>query len=245
MKSQRKTMLEEFQEYILSKKKKSDIISFLSIKSAEMLSILDRNLLTNKRKDEIMEFYLYFMENFFPILQKEIYDNWGEGGPLVLRLGDEICKEKLGEERKKYIRNSNPKRLAEAKDLAEILFAIRKNRKFTCFNGVDDFIDYFLPRTVPKEELKEAKEELVCLCLALINSKGNMMILTEEAGVVQAIAVGVNPDYTWFPVSASDLKEESLRTKDGIMLEPEDGVIYTELPPREKNGPDLHIVPKQ
>ena len=70
------TILEKFLKYIETNRKKSDIISFLSVMSAAAMAW--QTNIPEELIDELIEFTLYFEEYFSDSLSDEMMENWGD-----------------------------------------------------------------------------------------------------------------------------------------------------------------------
>lgn len=56
------TILEQFQRYINKNRRVSDIITFLSVKNAELIGLTAVGEVSEKLKSELYEFYDYFFD---------------------------------------------------------------------------------------------------------------------------------------------------------------------------------------
>ena len=90
-----KTILREFREYMVGREETADIIEFLSLQNSRWLLKSSNFDLTQKDKENLLEFYIFFMEKYGESTKKERRQMWGRE-PLVLRLGAMIKK---GEEK--------------------------------------------------------------------------------------------------------------------------------------------------
>lgn len=227
------TLLENFLEYLKTNKKKSDIMSFLSATNAQYLGMTHAGL-DDKKKKEVLDFAEYFMENFYDLMYEDMMENWGDD-PFILRLACNIMVEEHEKERRKVIESASAHIRKEARFLADVLFAIRKYRWFT-FNFQDGYIKYELPGTIPKNELRDAKEELLYCCTMMLESYGVAVVRTDCKDHQEVFGIRTSPKRCWEPVEAEVTKRASLVTPDGFELEPEDGVIYTEIQREDASG---------
>ena len=75
------TILESFKEYIKEHNREDDIIKFLSVKSAWLMTRIamsdmrGEDDLPEKEKEEIKDFYEFFINNFYSKYEKAIYRN--------------------------------------------------------------------------------------------------------------------------------------------------------------------------
>ncbi len=223
------TLLQQFTTYLETHKKKSDIIDFLSITNARYLSY-SRNLSEEKKK-EVREFADYFYDNFYDLMFPEMMANWGDD-PFILRLAEMLEHEEHVKERKKVIRGASANVRKEAATMADTLFAIREHRCFTLYYnyGEDTITGTFeLPMTIYRTELQDAKEELLYLCTIIVENRGTIVTRLLKGKQEEIFGIHVMPHGIWRPVSKEELRQASLVTPNGIKLEPEENVTYTEI----------------
>ena len=141
------TILQQFQKYLEKHKKVSDIIDFLSIQNARMICQAEKGV-SEQLKDELIEFYQYFMTNFDELTYSARIENWGME-PLVLRMADHFLYERHQQLREQYLAELPISVAMEAKFLCDTLFRIRKYRVFSFFADDDiyttslQFLNFF------------------------------------------------------------------------------------------------------
>ena len=224
------TLLEKFTKYLENHKKKSDVIKFLSVMNAKYIGM--QNRFSEQDKEEILAFAAYFDNNFYDIMYEDMMENWGQD-PYILRLADQILYEKHLAERKEIIKNASEAVKKEAKTLADTLFNIREYRCFTTsyFSPEEGAVSgqMELPKTIYKEELNDAKEELYYVCIQVVENRGSIVTRLIKKDHAEVFGIRVLPFGVWSPISKEEMQEASLVTPNGIELEPEEGVIYTDI----------------
>lgn len=224
------TLLEKFTKYLESHKKKSDVIKFLSVMNAKYIGM--RNQFSEKDKEEIIEFAAYFETYFYDIMYEDMMENWGQD-PYILRLAEQMVLEEHLVERKAVIKNASEAVKKEAKTLADTLFNIREYRCFTTsyFSPEQGTVSgqMELPKTIYKEELSDAKEELYYVCIQVVENRGSIVTRLIKKDHAEVFGIRVLPFGVWSPISKEEMQTVSLTTPNGIELEPEEGVVYTEI----------------
>ena len=121
----------------------------------------------------------------------------------------------------------------EAKTLAGTLFGIREYRCFTTsyFSPEEGAVSgqMELPKTIYKEELNDAKEELYYVCIQVVENRGSIVTRLIKKDHAKVFGIRVLPFGVWSPISKEEMQEASLVTPNGIELEPEESVIYTDI----------------
>lgn len=224
------TLLEKFTKYLESHKKKSDVIKFLSVINAKYIGM--RNQFSEKDKEEIIEFAAYFETYFYDLMYEDMMENWGQD-PYILRLAEQMVLEGHLAERKEVIKNASEAVKKEAKTLADTLFNIREYRCFTTsyFSPEEGAVSgqMELPKTIYKEELNDAKEELYYVCIQVVENRGSIVTRLVKKDHAEVFGIRVLPFGVWSPISKEEMQTASLTTPNGIELEPEEGVVYTEI----------------
>ena len=223
------TLIEQFSAFLEENKKKSDIIAFLE-EIGEQYQRYGENVPFEKA-EEAIEFADYFYENFYDVMQIEIMMKWGDD-PYILRLATALEYQMYSEERKNYIQSLLPAMRKEAETLADTLFSIRLERCFTFVYVEDENIIngvFRLPRVIRKRDLEDAKEELLFICCKLIQNKGVVITRITQKDHDEIFGIRVLPIGVWSPLTSEEVRSASLITANGIELEPEEGVVYTEI----------------
>lgn len=225
------TILERFRLYISKHKKKSDIINFLSVVNAELIGLGGMEKISTEKANEILEFADYFNENFYDIMFDDMMDNWGQD-PFVLRLADEIEDELYVQARNEYLSTLPEFIKTEAETLCDTLFSIRENKRLTfVFNDEDGYETEYveIPKSIPKQQLKDFKDNLLLGCVFCIEGYGAITVRLFKKDHEEIFGIRILPNGIWSPISKEEMREASLTTPDGIELEPEEGVVYTEI----------------
>ena len=212
------TLTESFVKFIERDESVKNILQFLSVKNAQYLAKYGLNKeFTKEEKEELYEFYSYFMENYGEETEKARYANWGTEA-FVFRLADSLYIEdwKANEE---FARTVPEAVMGEAKNLADKVFAIRKDKFFSCMADNDTFT-FSLNGTIPKKYLQEAKRYVSSYIAKIIIKKGIMVvrIFTNERNQMFGI---VGTGSTWEPVSKEKMRKSDLQAqKDDNIYEP-------------------------
>ena len=228
------TILEKFLKYIETNRKKSDIISFLSVMSAAAMAW--QTNITEELIDEIIEFTLYFEEYFSDSLYDEMMENWGNY-PFILRVGYELIDEFQEMYRDQVIDGASEYVRKEAQTLADTIFAIRENKHLSfCFlspEGEHMSGELDIPRTVYREDLDDIKKELLMVCINIIEGNGAMVVRLNKKDHSEIFGIrvlqGQGPAGMWVPVEKDIMKKNHLTAPNGFEFEPEEDVIYTEI----------------
>ena len=223
------TILQQFHEFLQENRKKSDIITFLSVISSRLSQNI--NNMTVELEYEVLEFTNYFMNEFYDLLYDEIMKKWGQD-PFVIRLATAILHERYISERRLFIQNTPDLIRKEADTLFQTLFNIREDRIFSFYFGdegdeTEGMLE--LPKKIPKDKLQNAKDELLFICIILIKKNGFMSVhlLKDDHEEVFGIKTVLNG--MWIPVGKDEMKKIYLTTPEGFELEPENNVVYTEI----------------
>ena len=230
------TITEQFDNYIIENRKISDIIGFLSVQNARMLAKIeqcqtsDDSLFTLEEEEDILEFYARFMSEFDKITEKARYEQWGQE-PLILRIAEQIEEERWRAALQTYWDQLNPVEREEAKTLQETLMEIRENRTITvCFGADQDEMQCRIAKNTPKEMLDNIGEQLLLVCGKMVKCRGSMIIRLHKAkGQMEVFGIRILPVGIWSPLLAEETKRAECMTPAGFMLEPEDGVTYTQI----------------
>lgn len=223
------TILEQFLRYMKTHRKVSDIIGFLAVKNAEMLFYQNPLDVSEGLKKELIDFYNYFMDEYGAVTEIARMENWGEDDALTLRMGSYFLYEKEQESQKAYMSSLPPLVKQEGEKLMETIFDIRQSKNVTILCA--DYVDTFhFPKTIPKKELKDAKQEFLFSCCQMVDRIGSMVVrLFESDGTYRVFGIRVFDNKIWSPVSKEEMEAASLMTPSGERLEPEEGVVYTEI----------------
>lgn len=130
------------------------------------------------------------------------------------------------------IRGASSVARKEAATMADTLFSIREHRCFTLYYdyGEDTITGTFeLPMNIYRQELQDAKEELLYLCTLIVENRGTIVTRLIKGNQEEVFGIHVMPHGIWRPVSKEEMRQASLVTPNGIELEPEENVTYTEI----------------
>ena len=191
----------------------SDIVGFISCENARFLCYRYNNLenIPENIQEDIYEFYNYFLDYYDAYTYNARMENWGDE-PLIIRVGQEIDDMKENEDRDKYIQNC-PKVLREnAKDLADRLMNIRKDKYMTVIYSEEEKIPYKIPKIIPKQNLLDVKNDVLAIAIQMISEGGAMVVsYAKNSYEAETFAVGSN-GINWISVPKEEL--EAARDED-------------------------------
>lgn len=221
------TLMEQFNTFIKKYNKINDIIAFLSVSNASFLALHSAGAITENKKEELIDFYEYFMENFGEVTFEARMHNWGQE-PLVFRMGEQFLHERYEKQRKQFFKSLSKKALEEASSLCDILFQIRKERHFS-FVTEDYAFTFSLEKTIPKVQLKEAKDALLYTCAIMISGHGAVTVRCIDENSTEIFGIKTNKKGLWVPISKKAMLDAHTMTPNGIRIAPEEGVAYTQI----------------
>lgn len=205
------TILERFKNFLEDyndNPSPSDIVGFISCENARFLCYRYNNLdnIPETIQEDIYEFYNYFLDYYDAYTYTARMENWG-AEPLIMRVGQEIDDMKENEDRDKYIQNC-PKVLYEnAKDLADRLMNIRKDKYMTVIYSEEEKIPYKIPKIIPKENLLNIKNDVLAICIQMIVEGGAMVVsYAKNSYEAETFAVGSN-GINWISVPKEELED--------------------------------------
>lgn len=220
------TIIEEFENYMKDHHKVSDIINFLSIKNAQLMIMTNKGL-TEKQEDDILDFTVYFAENYEEITRDARYNNWGDE-PFIFRLAENIINNREMAELESCLNDCNDFERHEIETLTETLFAIRKHRILT-INAGDMVYQLEIPKTVYYKDLKQMKHELLLYCVQVIKNHGTIVVrLVDTKDHIQIFGIRTIGNI-WSPISKEEMLDAQTLLPNGTRLEPEDNIEYTEI----------------
>lgn len=210
------TILERFKNFLEDYNENpspSDIVGFISCENARFLCYRYNNLenIPENIQEDIYEFYNYFLDYYDAYTYNARMENWGDE-PLIIRVGQEIDDMKENEDRDKYIQ-SCPKVLREnAKDLADRLMNIRKDKYMTVIYSEEEKIPYKIPKIIPKQNLLDVKNDVLAIAIQMISEGGAMVVsYAKNSYEAETFAVGSN-GINWISVPKEEL--EAARDED-------------------------------
>lgn len=204
------TILERFKNFLEDYNENpspSDIVGFISCENARFLCYRYNNLenIPESIQEDIYEFYNYFLDYYDAYTYNARMENWGDE-PLIIRVGQEIDDMKENEDRDKYIQNC-PKVLHEnAKDLADRLMNIRKDKYMTVIYSEEEKIPYKIPKIVPKQNLLDVKNDVLAIAIQMISEGGAMVVsYAKNSYEAETFAIGSN-GINWISVPKEELE---------------------------------------
>lgn len=220
------TILNNFKN--LENKDTNSIISFLSICNAKLLAKLGTNSVTEKIKEEIIEFFDYFIDNHEKQTRKSRLQNWPNDA-LILRAGYEYRLEKELLNMKKQIESFSYEIQDEAEELRDIIFKIRKDKVVTIafLNGTSEALQ--IPGTIQKEYLENFKLQTHYYFCLMIKEGGSAVVRVIENKKHFNIFGVFCHENKWHPISKDVMEHSHNHDQYGNPLEPEKGVTFTQI----------------
>lgn len=225
------SILEQFQLFLKETPTARDIVGFLSVQNARLLTHMVGGVenLPEEKAKEVYEFFLYFMKNFNEITYEARFENWSDDA-LILRVGMIIDDEIAKMEEEQFLNSLTDKQKLEAQTLADTIMAIRKNRHISCITP-EDMWSINIPKTIRRNELESYKRDLYIACAEIVEAFGAMTVrLSEPEKNDEIFGIRViYPFQVWSPISKEEMLDAHTLAPDGIRIAPEEGVVYTEI----------------
>ena len=205
------TILERFKNFLEDyndNPSPSDIVGFISCENARFLCYRYNNLdnIPETIQEDIYEFYNYFLDYYDAYTYTARMENWG-AEPLIMRVGQEIDDMKENEDRDKYIQNCPEVLHENAKDLADRLMNIRKDKYMTVIYSEEEKIPYKIPKIIPKENLLNIKNDVLAICIQMIVEGGAMVVsYAKNSYEAETFAIGSN-GINWISVPKEELED--------------------------------------
>lgn len=220
------TILEQFEYFIKDHRKVSDIIDFLSVQNASLLAF-SFNEIPEQKANEIIEFVDYFDDNFYDTVAPAIYANWGQD-PFIFQLAEQLIHEREIAKSKAAYESMTDIQKQESITLRDTLFKIRHDKLIVMVSETD-YYKFEIPGTINKASLAQVKEEVLYLCAIAIREKAGITVNVFKDDHTEVFGIYINPFSVWMPLTKEQIRHLSCTTPGGIELEPEDGVVYTEI----------------
>lgn len=220
------TILNNFKN--LPNKDVDSIISFLSICNAKLLTKLGANNMTEKLKEEIIEFFDYFINNYEKQTRKSRLQNWPNDA-LILRVGYEYRLEKELLKMEEEIKNFPYQVQDEAEELRDIIFKIRKDKIITIIfsDGVSEVLQ--LPGIIQKEYLENFKLQTLYYFCLMIGMSGSAVVRIVEDKKQFSIFGILCLNNRWEPISKELMERSHNHNQNGNPIEPEQGIIFIQI----------------
>lgn len=223
----KRTILENFENLLEESKKTDDIISFISVMNAKILVQIRDNDVPEKLRNEILEFYYYFIKNYEQKTRKVRINNWPNDA-LILRMGATFAREDYLASVKEEIEKFSSDVRREAESLLDTIFNIRKDKIISIVysDGKTDVLQ--IPRTIPREELDNSKTEVLFFLGSLVDVGGSATVRLLDKNGSGVFGV-LCKDKKWSPVSKFNTEWAHTHDANGNPLPPEKGTTYTEI----------------
>lgn len=221
-----KTILDNFKN--LPNKDNDSVVGFLSICNATLLASLGSNNITEKLKEEIIDFFDYFVDNYEKRTRKARLSNWPNDA-LILRVGYEYCLEKDFLKTKEEIKKFPYQVQDEAEELRDIIFKIRKDKiiTITFSDGSSEVLQ--IPGTIPKEYLENFKLQTLYYFCLMIEMNGNAVVRIVEKKNRFSIFGVLCLNNRWEPLSKELMERSHNYDQNGNPVEPEEGVTFIQI----------------
>ena len=222
-----KTILEQFQNFISEHRKVSDIITFISIQNARFIGLSGTDKISEEKKMELHEFYDYFMENFDDLTFEARMENWGQE-PYIFRLVESLMEEEERQLLENYVATLPICIKKEARTLCDTLFSIREHRVIS-YVTKEDRGTFEIPKTIYHSELKEARDTLYLICCYIVEELGVLTVRLRKEDHDEIFGIRILPIGIWSPIGKEEMQKAHCTGPNGIVLEPEADVVYTDI----------------
>lgn len=207
------TLTESFKKFIAKDNSIENILKFLSIQNARYIAKSGgSNEFSKEEKEELYEFYSYFMENYGAQTRDARYDNWGDEA-FILVLADTLYQEDCERANEEFIKNVSEDVLKEAENLTEKMFAIRKGKHFSCYAN-NDMWTFSLRKGIPKKFLQSIKRETTVYFAKIIVMEGAIVIriFNDDKGPDQIFGIR-GTKTSWIPIPKDEMKAADLESQ--------------------------------
>lgn len=243
--AENKPVIERFREYIRNNNSAGDIVDFIHMESARLMSqmstvVEETARFIGEKAEEYSTFYGYFMDNYYNATCEAIAREWEneDNGPFLFDFCQE-CEVFLENQATDKIYNNMPNSIQKEVDsLLKTLFSINKKRRLTfMFPDAGIVTDWDIRADLSEEDAIFDKREVFNRCVMIIANSGMVYVRTFESDddnyeITQPheiFAIAVTPSGMWRPVSKKDLLSAHTITPEGIKLRPEENATYTEI----------------
>lgn len=207
------TLTESFKRFIAKDNSIENILKFLGIQNARYIAKgRVSSKFSEEEKEELYEFYSYFMENYGERTRNARYDNWGDEA-FILVLADTLYQEDCERANEEFIKNVSEDVLKEAENLTEKILAIRKDKHFSCYTS-SDMWTFSLRKGIPKKFLQSIKRETTVYFAKIIVMEGAVVIRVFNDDKSPDQIFGIRGTKTsWIPIPKDEMKAADLESQ--------------------------------
>lgn len=240
-----KPVIERFRAYIRDNNSAGDIVGFIHMESARLMSqmsivVEETAKFIEEKAEEYSTFYGYFMDNYYNATCEAIAKEWGseDNGPFLFDFCQE-CETYLENQMTDEIYNSMPDSIQnEVDSLLETLSNIDKKKRLTfMFPDAGIVTDWDIPANLSEEDAIFNKREVFNRCVMITANSGMVYVRTFESDddnyemtqPHEIFAITITPSGIWHPVSKEALFSAHTTTPEGVKLRPEENATYTEI----------------
>ena len=207
------TLTESFKKFIEKDDSTERILNFLSVQNSRYLAKSGiSEEFSKEEKEELYDFYSYFMENYGEQTQSARYNNWGNEA-FIFRLADSLYSDDCQRENIEFMKTVSKDVLKEAKSLTEKIFSIRKDKHVSCCTDGDMWI-FYIPKTISKKFLQTAKEETTVYFAKIIALTGTIVVRIFNDGTKPDQIFGIiGTESSWLPISKDKMKTADIKAQ--------------------------------
>ena len=202
------TLIESFKKYLQNNDNPDEaIIEFLGCKNAQLLCKCDNlDNFSSENREELYEFYRYFMEKYGDKTYKLRMQNWGGIEPLIFRLTETLFEEDCEKRDEAFMKNVDKNIIKEAESLSDKMFSIKKDKHFACITSYDSW-EFWIKGNVPKQEKDEAKQYMTLSFAKIIADDGLIIARITEKGRMDKMFGIEGLDKKWASISKKKVKK--------------------------------------
>ena len=226
-KTKKKTLIQEFQDMLKNGYSTQKVIQFLSCENASLIAKTGMNyVFSAEEREELYDFYSFFMEKYGKKTYSARIENWGQE-PFIFRLTENLYDQDREQELLNVLNTASENIKLEAFSLAEKLLSIKKDKILNCFNA-NGYSTYKLPDS---KISVEDRKYLQAVCAEMLSCDGVIVVRVfgKKGEANQLFSVRSDGKGHWIPVPKKVTKESHCTAPDGSQLEPEIGLVYTEI----------------
>ena len=207
------TLTESFKKFIEKDSSVPNILQFLSCKNAQLL--LKCSSLENFSKEdrqELYDFYDFFMENYGDKTYNARIRNWGQE-PLIFRLTEALYDDDCEKKDEEFMKNLSPDILSEAQLLLDKVMPIRRDRRFSCITA-NDCWEFWMTKTIPKKYLQSTKDYSILSFAKIIACNGAMVVRIIESDGKPSLFGITAENGKWIPLTKEQMEKVDKKSQN-------------------------------
>lgn len=220
------TILNNFKN--LPNKDTDSIIRFLSFCNTRLIYKISAKSVTEELKEEIIEFFNYFVDNYEQQTRKARLSNWPNDA-LILRTGYEYAMEKELVKIKGEIEKFPYEIQDEAEELRDVIFKIRNGKTIAMSFSNGDLVTLQIPTLIQKGYLETFKCQVMYYFCLLINSGGSATVRISDSKDRFTIFGVLCSNGKWEPIAKEAMMRSYSFDGYGRPLKPEKGVSFIQI----------------